>query len=167
MDESWQHQFIRIIAEEMLRRRPQVESDLRDVLERLGWTLYEGHMVELAILDISDLPELPADSRGDLVKAATRLRDGDLSGAISSACAAVDTVTSRIYQEEGLGDPGDASFQDADEPGAKGTRYLRRSRATNSRIGLGIRRRPTFYAESSESSQSRGLRHADSAVPYG
>jgi len=68
--------------------------------------------VEVAVLDISELPELPPDSRGDLVKAATRFRDGDLSGAVSAASAAVDAVTSRIFQSNNLGDPGRASFQE-------------------------------------------------------
>ena len=46
------------------------------------------------------------------MKAATRLRDGDLSGAVSAACAAVDAVTSKVYETKGLGDPGKASFQE-------------------------------------------------------
>ena len=72
----------------MLRRQPQVEPNLRESLERLGWTLHEGNLVEVAVFDISDLPELPPDAHGDLLKAATRLRDGDLSGAVSAASAA-------------------------------------------------------------------------------
>lgn len=111
MDEQRVGQFLRIVTEEMLRRQPDVEPDLREALERLGWTLHEGHLVEVAVLDISDLPELPPDAHGDLLKAATRLRDGDLSGAVSAASAAVDAVTSRIYQIKNLGDPGSASFQ--------------------------------------------------------
>jgi hypothetical protein len=46
------------------------------------------------------------------VKAAQRLRDGDLTGAISAACGAVDSATVRIYELQGLGDPGLASFQE-------------------------------------------------------
>ena len=112
MDQQRAGQFLRIVTEEMLRRQPSVEPDLRESLERLGWTVHEGHLVEVAVLDISELPELPGHSHGDLVKAATRLRDGDLSGAVSSACAAVDAVTSKIYRAKNLGDPGAASFQE-------------------------------------------------------
>ncbi len=112
MDEQRVSQFLRITTEEMLRRQPSLEADLRESLERLGWTLHEGSLVEVTILDISDLPELPSDSHGDLVKAATRLRNGDLSGAVSSACAAVDAVTSKVYQAKELGNSGDASFQE-------------------------------------------------------
>jgi len=112
MEEQRVVQFVRITTEEMLRRQPGIEADLREFLERLGWTLHEGHLVEVAVLDISDLPELPPDAHGDLLKAATRLRDGDLSGAVSAACAAVDAVTSSIYESNNLGDPGAASFQE-------------------------------------------------------
>jgi hypothetical protein len=112
MDETRRLQFIRIVIEETLRRQPAVESDLRDALERFGWTLHDGHLIEFAILDVSELPELPPVSHADLVKASMRLRDGDLSGAVSAACAAVDSVTSRIYVEKGLGDPSEASFQE-------------------------------------------------------
>lgn len=112
MDQQRAGQFLRIVTEEMLRRQPAVKPDLRESLERLGWALHEGHLVEVAVLDISELPELPGDSHGDLVKAATRLRDGDLSGSVSAACAAVDAVTSKIYRVKNLGDPGDASFQE-------------------------------------------------------
>jgi len=112
MDDQRVGQFLRIVTEEMVRREPSVELDLRESLERLGWTLHQGHLVEVAVFDISDLPELPGDSWCDLVKAATRLRDGDLSGAVSAACAAVDAVTSVIYRTKNLGNPGDASFQE-------------------------------------------------------
>ena len=40
----------------------------------------------------------------------SRLVDGDESGAVTSACGAVDVVTQNIYEREGLGDPGRASF---------------------------------------------------------
>lgn len=112
MNETRRQQFVKIVTEEMLRSQPAVEFDLRDALERLGWTLHGGHLVELALLDLSELPELPPASHADLIKATTRLRNGDLSGAISSACAAVDSVTLRIYDEKGLGNPSEASFQE-------------------------------------------------------
>jgi len=47
-----------------------------------------------------------------MVKAAQRFRDGDLSGAVSAACGAVDSVTTKVYFEQNLGDPGSASFQE-------------------------------------------------------
>ena len=41
----------------------------------------------------------------------SRLIDGDYSGAITSACGAIDLVTQAVYENHGLGGPGAASFQ--------------------------------------------------------
>jgi len=112
MTEAERERFLRIAVEEILRRRSNLEDTFQGYLERLGWTLHEGNLVKREILDVLDLPELPQDSRVDLVKVATRLRDGDLSGATSAACGAVDTLTARIYADENLGDPSGASFQE-------------------------------------------------------
>lgn len=112
MTEIERHRFMTITTEEILRRKPELEEVLHDYLMRLGWTIHEGLVVPLKLLDVSELPELPEETRSDLVKAATRLRDGDLSGAISAACGAVDTITDKIYVEKGLGDYGNASFQE-------------------------------------------------------
>jgi hypothetical protein len=112
MEPSAQARFLRISTEEILRRRPDLEPSLRYCLERLGWTLYESRIVQVGVLDISELPELSGEAHEDLLKAATRLRDGDLSGALAAACGAVDAVTMKIYTQKSLGDPGDASFQE-------------------------------------------------------
>lgn len=49
------------------------------------------------MLDISEIPELPEEAHTNLLKAATRFRNGDLSGALAAACGAVDAVTNKIY----------------------------------------------------------------------
>jgi len=69
-------------------------------------------VIPIEILDVTTLGELPSKSHADLTKAAQRLRDGDLSGAISSACSALDSVTSLIYTSAQIGDPTKASFQE-------------------------------------------------------
>lgn len=104
--------FLRIAAEELLVQKPDLLPVLDEYLRRLGWTAHEGRLVPIDILDPADLPELPAGARTDLLKAAERFRDGDLSGAVSAACGAVDSVTAVIYALENLGDPGKASFQE-------------------------------------------------------
>jgi hypothetical protein len=63
-------------------------------------------------LEHGDLPDLPEASHEDLRKAAQRFRDGDLTGALSAACGAVDAATSQVYEEHQLGDPAKASFQE-------------------------------------------------------
>lgn len=111
LDEKKKERFLQIAAEEIINQCPRHKDLLIGHLERLGWTVYEGSLIPIEVLDTSELPELPKESRKDLVKASIRLRDGDLSGSITSSCGAVDSVTAKIYKEKGLGDPGKASFQ--------------------------------------------------------
>lgn len=110
-DESFQR-FIAIVAEEVLKRQPDSRGTLDDNLLRLGWTISQNAVIPIDIFDPSVLPDLPSESYHDLIKAAQRLRDGDLSGAISSACGALDAATSTIYSSAGLGEPTSASFQE-------------------------------------------------------
>lgn len=112
MDSAERNRFLRITTEELLSRKPNLEKQLHDYLTRLGWTLYEGRIIPVELLDISELPELPQAAQDDLVKASERLRDGDLSGAVSAACGAVDSVTAEVYSKKDLGDPGEGSFQE-------------------------------------------------------
>ena len=101
-----------IVAEEVLRRRPSAREKLDEYLVRLGWTLVEQTLVPIELFEPTGLADMDAEAGPDLVKAAQRYRDGDLSGAISAACGAIDSVTSKVYAEAGLGDPGKASFQE-------------------------------------------------------
>ncbi len=112
MEQERKRQFVTICTEEILRRNEYVLTTLNNYLSRLGWIYYENNIIPVNIFDPSELPELPKEAHTDLIKAAIRLRDGDLSGAISAACGAVDSVTAKIYNEYGLGNPKDASFQE-------------------------------------------------------
>ena len=112
LDEASQRRFIAVVAEVVLTRRPDSRQSLADNLARLGFSLSGNAVIPVEVFDISTLGELPRASQADLTKAAQRLRDGDLSGAISSACGAVDAATSATYFSEGLGDPTKASFQE-------------------------------------------------------
>ncbi|OHB72315.1 MAG: hypothetical protein A2W17_04460 [Planctomycetes bacterium RBG_16_41_13] len=112
LDEESTKRFIAVVAEEVLTRRPDSRESLDDNLSRLGWTLSGNAVIHIKIFDTSVLPELPPESQHDFIKAAQRLRDGDLSGAISSACGALDAATSAIYSSADLGDPTRASFQE-------------------------------------------------------
>lgn len=112
LDAEAKERFIAIVAEEVLKRRPDTRQSLDENLSRLGWSLSGNAVLPIEIFDASILDELPSESREDLTKAAQRLRDGDLSGAISSACGALDSATSAIYASANLGDPMQASFQE-------------------------------------------------------
>ena len=99
------------VAEVMVLRRPAVADSLPAYLEPLGWNYANGRLFPIEVLDPRELGELPEAAREDLVKAATRFWDGDLSGALAAACAAVDSATTTIYEQYRIGDPAKDSFQ--------------------------------------------------------
>ena len=111
-DDTTKQHFLNILVEEILDRNKSLEEQLTKYLSRLGWQIIDSSVIPVDIIDLSELPELHEKSRDDLIKSARRFRDGDLSGAISAACAAVDSVTIHIYIKCSLGDPGKASFQE-------------------------------------------------------
>ncbi len=104
--------FLNIVIEEMLERNNSIEEQLEKYLSRLGWQVIDASVIPIDILDRDELEELDEACKNDLIKSAKRYRDGDLSGALSAACGAVDLITSKIYQNKQLGDAGKASFQE-------------------------------------------------------
>lgn len=112
MSPSIQKRFLTITVEEVLRRRQDFEDRLSEYLSRVGWSFTNRTLVPLEVFDPANLAETPEESHRDLLKAAQRLRDGDLTGAVSAACGAVDSATALIYQQAGLGDPTRTSFQE-------------------------------------------------------
>ncbi len=112
MDDKRRSAFVSICCEEMMRRKPDVIEELERVLSRVGWKFSGTALIPIEIFDVAELASLPDAAAADIQKAATRLRDGDLSGALSAACGALDAVTSDIYTRHGLGDAGKASFQE-------------------------------------------------------
>lgn len=112
LDPTARQHAVAIIVDALLKQRPGLADALADDLARLGWGLVDGRLIPLELFDPTELAALPDASRADLVKAAQRLRDGDLSGAIAAACGAVDSAVAAVYAQHGLGDPTDASFQE-------------------------------------------------------
>lgn len=102
MEAELQARFLAIIVEEILTRaqdrQREIDERLGYVLSRMGWSLLQGRVVPIEVIDRTELEEVPSEARDDFVKASTRLRDGDLSGAVSAACGAVDSVTRNVYQ---------------------------------------------------------------------
>jgi len=99
-------------CEEMLRMKPELIDELERVLSRVGWSFSGTTLLPVEIFDVSELKDIPKQAHEDIQKAASRLRDGDLSGALSASCGALDSVTSAIYQEFELGDFTKAAFQE-------------------------------------------------------
>lgn len=113
LDDERKQSFIAIVAEEVIPKlRPEIREKLEGHLSRLGLGIAGNTVAPLKIFDVSELAELPVESRDDMIKAVQRLRDGDLSGALSAACGAVDAKTSAVYETLDLGDPGKVSFQE-------------------------------------------------------
>lgn len=112
MDQSDSGFVASICCEEILRRKPTLLNELERVLSRVGWKFSGTSLLPIEIFDIDELQEIPDEAHDDIQKAATRLRDGDLSGSLSASCGAIDLVTSAIYKEFNLGNPHDASFQE-------------------------------------------------------
>ena len=98
------------LAEDIVRQRPDQADCLDEYLERLGWQFADGTLVPIELFDVAELADLPDAAKTDLLKAAARLRDGDLSGALAAACAAVDSATNAVYAAQGLGPPSKDSF---------------------------------------------------------
>ena len=61
-----------ICCEEILRRKPQLENTLNEVLSRVGWVFRNSYLVPLSILDLQDIQDLPSEAHNDLFKAASR-----------------------------------------------------------------------------------------------
>lgn len=112
LDEQRRSKFVSICCEEMLRRKPEVLEEMERVLSRVGWQISDTTLIPIEVFDVADLGDIPEAAHADIRKAAGRLRDGDLGGALSAACGALDAVTSDIYARHGLGDAGKASFQE-------------------------------------------------------
>jgi hypothetical protein len=90
-----------------------MNEELDTSLRRLGWQFLEGRLLPVEILDRIDVDAVPEGACHDLAKAAARFRDGDLTGALSAACSAVDSACVNIYKSKQLGDAAKAnSFQE-------------------------------------------------------
>lgn len=112
MSPNKQRRFLLIIAEDLPEEKPELADKLEKYLRRIGWKVHEGTIVPVDVFDVAELPLLPEQAHTDLVKAAERVRDGDLTGAITAACGAVDSTTSKAYSAYDLGNHRHASFQE-------------------------------------------------------
>lgn len=108
-----QKQFLIIVAEKAAELNPELLSDLDEMLHQLGWQYVQGQFLPIKVLEEYDLESVAQSARPDLLKAATRFRDGDLDGALTAACGAVDSACGKVYGDMSLGDPAQAnSFQE-------------------------------------------------------
>lgn len=111
MSESDQGRALRILAEQLTKDNPELAASTQDILGRHGFQFVEGNFVPVRELDAREAQFIPPLAATELGRAMSRLIEGDYSGAITSACGAVDLVTQDIYENCGLGDSGRFSFQ--------------------------------------------------------
>lgn len=87
-------------------------ADLQGILGRHGYQFLDGTFVPVDVLDKREAQYLPSSAASEIARATTRLVNGDYSGAITSACGAVDLTTQSVYQKLAIADPGSASFSE-------------------------------------------------------
>ncbi len=69
-----------------------------------------GGFSRLDVLDPREVEFLPKSASSELATAIERLHRKDATGALTSACGAVDNLMQAIYEKYGLGDPGKVGF---------------------------------------------------------
>ena len=111
MSESAQETALRILAERLTEHNPDLRISTQDILGRHGYQFIDGNFISVHELDAREARFLPQTAATELGRAMSRLIDGDYSGAITSACGAVELVTLAIYMNHNLGNPGNTSFQ--------------------------------------------------------
>lgn len=94
---------LRVLTKRLIEESAESATRLATLLGEHHYQLLNGTIVPVGILDARERQYLPSMSADNLEKAMQRLGSGDYTGAITSACGAVDSVLRTIYQRNGLG----------------------------------------------------------------
>ena len=100
----------RLAALRIMASRLSCSQQVRDLFALHGFEYVNGSFVQTALLDQREAKYLQPSSASELAKAMKRLVEGDETGAITSACGAVDVLMQQIYAAHSLGDPAQAAF---------------------------------------------------------
>jgi hypothetical protein len=111
MSESAQETALCVIAERLIGRDPDLDASTQAILGRHGFLFVGATFVPVSDLDAQEARFIPPSAATELGRAMARLIDGDFSGAVTSACGAVDLLTQAIYGKYGLGNPAGLAFQ--------------------------------------------------------
>jgi hypothetical protein len=114
LDADARDRFVAACITEVLRRDNRVQPVLEELLRRVGWALHgdEPYPLRLNIDLATTTTPLPAAVNTAIDTAIRRYRDGDMDGAMTAICGAVDALTLDVYQQTGLGDPHTAAFHE-------------------------------------------------------
>jgi len=99
-----------ILGEGVLRANAPNANEGRHLLEQHGFRFVDGAFVSLNISDERERAFLPPQAYDEIAKAGARLCVGDESGAITSACGAVDSLMQYIYGKYHFADPATTAF---------------------------------------------------------
>lgn len=99
-----------ILGEGALQADATKAEGARRLLEQHGFRFNDGKFVPIIVADERERQFLPSQAYDEITKAIGRLSAGDESGAITSACGAVDSLMQYIYGKYGLGDPATTAF---------------------------------------------------------
>ena len=111
MSETVQEKALCILAERLIEHNSEIADSTQEILSRHGYQFVDGKFVPVQELDAREAQFIPPSAATELNRAMSRLIDGDHSGAITSACGAVDLVSQAIYENHDLGSPERTSFQ--------------------------------------------------------
>lgn len=112
LSQTEKNRVVSYCIEEILNRKSSLKEDLEQVLERVGWGISGNEPYPLDLQMDIDTSELPEEMHNEVKKVLKRFRDGDITGAMTSICGAVDSLTEDVYQTYDLGDHRDASYQE-------------------------------------------------------
>lgn len=103
---------VKNLIKELATKNEKLKDKIEELLDRFGWGLsnYEPYPLELKI-DIETV-ELPEKVQIGINKCLRRFRDGDLTGAMSSICGTLDSLTEEIFIESNIRNHKNKTYQE-------------------------------------------------------
>jgi len=111
LDPAARDRFVAACIEETLRENPYVSEKLELLLSRVGWGLGTSGPYPIEIQIDLETASLGSQVGEAIEKCLRRYRNGDIDGAITAICGAVDSLTAGIYSRLRLGDEMADSYQ--------------------------------------------------------
>lgn len=94
-----------VLADQLMKTNGEPgRQELTGLLHHHGYEYVNGTFVPVGLIDERERQYVPESSAAELAKALNRLVQGDESGAITSACEAVESATNALYEKYNLGD---------------------------------------------------------------
>ncbi|MBB3231132.1 hypothetical protein [Halomonas stenophila] len=95
----------------MIEQNSRMASHVSVCAERFGWTVVDCQLRPVDFQVDDAVHEFSEEVRILLKNAYKRFGEGDHSGAMTAVCSALDSVTNKLYEKHGVGDPHNDSYQ--------------------------------------------------------